>query len=80
MNRKIRLIWDFHGGDSQGTAEHHVRHLKQFMERENIDCHRFFVDSADDLHNMACMTVNEKDVVILRDSLKPNRALVVEDN
>ncbi len=78
MNRKIRLIWDFHGGDSQGTAEHHVRHLNQFMEREKIEIIRSFVDSADVFHHMACLTVNEKDVIVLRDALKPNRALVVE--
>jgi hypothetical protein len=37
MNRKIRLIWDFHGADSKGTAEHHVKHLEQFMEREKLE-------------------------------------------
>ncbi|MEO9531819.1 MAG: hypothetical protein ABJG68_13645 [Crocinitomicaceae bacterium] len=78
MNRKIKLIWDFHGGDAQGTAEHHLRHLKQFMEREKLEMVRTSVQSANDLHSMACLTVNEKDVRILRDTLKPNRAFVVE--
>jgi hypothetical protein len=78
MNRKIRLIWDFHGTDSKGTAEHHVKHLIQFMEREELETLRTAVMSANEGHHMACLTVNEKDVRILRDTLKPNRALIVE--
>ena len=78
INRKIRLIWDFHGGDAQGTAEHHLKHIVQFMEREKLETLRTSVQSANEEHFMACLTVNEKDVIILRDTLKPNRALVVE--
>lgn len=78
MNRKIRLIWDFNGVDSEGTAEHHVKHLIQFMEREELECLRTAVFSANDMHHMACMTVCEKDVKIIRDTLKPHRAFVVE--
>lgn len=78
MNRKIRLVWDFHGADSKGTAEHHVKHLVQFMDREQLETLRTFVDSANEDHHMACLTVNEKDVIILRDALKPHRAFIVE--
>jgi hypothetical protein len=78
MNRKIRLIWDFHGADSKGTAEHHVKHLEQFMEREKLEMLRTAVFSNADIHHMACMTVNEKDVRVIRDTLKPHRAVVVE--
>jgi hypothetical protein len=78
MNRKIRLIWDFHGADSKGTAEHHVKHLEQFMEREKLEMLRTAVYSNADIHHMACMTVNEKDVRGIRDTLKPHRAVVVE--
>jgi hypothetical protein len=78
MNRKIRLIWDFHGQDSKGTAEHHVIHLKEFMERENFELLRTAVLSNADIHHMACMTVQEKDIPVLRDALKPHRAVVVE--
>jgi hypothetical protein len=48
------------------------------MEREKLEALKTAVQSADDFHHMACLTVNEKDVTVLRDSLKPNRAFVVE--
>ena len=76
MNREITLIWDFHGGDAQGTADHHVKHLQEFMEREKIEFIGTFTQSNADLHCMACLTVHEKDVITLRDALKPNRAVV----
>lgn len=79
MNREITLIWDFHGGDAQETAKHHVRHLEQFMARENYEMIRGFTQSNADTHCMACMTVWEKDVFTLRDALKPHRAVVVDE-
>lgn len=78
MNRKIRLIWDFHGGDSKGTAEHHVRHLLEFMKREKLEVLRTAVYSNADFHHMATLTINEKDVRLIRDTLKPHRAVIVE--
>jgi hypothetical protein len=79
MNREITLIWDFHGGDAQKTAEHHVVHLEEFMSHEKFDMVRAFTQSNADEHCMACLTVMEVDVFTLRDALKPHRALVVDE-
>ena len=76
MNREITLIWDFHGGDSEGMAVHHVKHLEQFMEKENIHLIRTFTQSNAEFHCMACMSIKEEDVTIVRDALKPHRAVV----
>ena len=78
MPRKIKLVWDFYGGDSKGTAEHHVRHLKEFMQRESLAFTDTSVESTIDMHHMATMTVNESDLIVIRDVLKPNRAFIVE--
>ena len=32
MSRQIKLIWDFRGAAAEKTAEHHVIHLKQYIE------------------------------------------------
>jgi len=76
MNRKIKLVWDFYGGDAEGTAKHHVIHLEQFMEREKLSYIKTGIESNEDFHCLAFITVNEKDVVVLRDSLRPNRAFI----
>jgi hypothetical protein len=76
--RKIKLVWDFYGPDSKGTAEHHVRHLKQFMNVESKSYFETGVDGTLDFHFLAFLVVTEADVVFLRDKLKPHRAFVVE--
>ena len=37
MSRQIKLIWDFRGATAEKTAEHHVIHLKQYIESEKLD-------------------------------------------
>lgn len=77
MDRKIKLIWDFYGMDSLKTAEHHLRHLKEFMENKSMELLNSGTGSNADQHALAFITVAEKDVRVLRDALKPNRAFVV---
>lgn len=79
MSREITLIWDFHGGDAKGMAEHHVRHLNEFMTREGLESIRSFTQSNADFHFMACLSVHEKDVFVVRDALKPHRAVVASN-
>ncbi len=76
MNRKIRLVWDFYGETSDGTAKHHVIHLEEFMLRESLTYFNQGTSSNQELHTQAFITIEEKDVKILRDALKPNRAFV----
>ena len=66
MNREITLIWDFHGGDAEKTAEHHVKHLEEFMTREKFELIRAFTQSNGNEHCMAAMTVHEKDCVYFK--------------
>jgi hypothetical protein len=80
MNREITLIWDFHGVDSKETAEHHVKHLEEFMAKEKFDMIRAFTQSNAKEHCMACLTVMEVDVFTIRDVLKPERALMIDDS
>lgn len=76
MNRKIRLIWDFYGDTAEGTAKHHVVHLEEFMERSKLPFYNQGISTEGELHALAYITVDEKDIIPLRDALKPNRAFV----
>lgn len=76
MNRKIRLVWDFYGDLAEGTAKHHLIHLEEFMKRETLAFYNQGISTEAELHALAFITVDEKDVIPLRDTLKPNRAFV----
>jgi len=79
MNRQIKIIWDFFGKDAEGTAKHHLRHLLEFLTKNNISLIASGIGSEADFHFLAYLTVNESDVKLLRDALKPHRAFVVAE-
>ena len=79
MGQKIKLIWDMHGPHAKGTAEHHAVHLGEYVEKNSIDQFGFGADMLSDTHAIAFLAVDEKDMIIVRDALKPQRAEVFED-
>ena len=79
MNRKIKLIWEFSGPDAEQTAKHHKIHLEEFDVREKLE---FSISGTAYLNHvtwLAYLIVLEKDVIVIRDALKPERAEIFED-
>ena len=73
MNKKIKLLWDFRGADALETAKHHTIHLKEFTSIENLP---FIEIGVTELNPMLCaafIVVNESDMKVYRDALKPHR-------
>ena len=73
MSKKLKLIWDFMGEDAQGTAKHHCIHLKEFAENEELSYLEVNHTVLSDMHCIAFVTVDEQDMPIFRDALKPHR-------
>lgn len=79
MNRKIKLIWDFRGPAAARTAEHHEKHLKEYIAIEALELRLTGHQQINDMHSLAYMVVNESQMVSLRDALKPHRGEVYEE-
>ena len=73
MNRKIKLLWDFRGPDAKETAKHHTIHLKEFAIIEKLNFHEIDIHEKNPMLCSAFITVDEKDMKIYRDALKPER-------
>lgn len=73
MSRKIKLLWDFRGPDALETAKHHTLHLKEFSTLENLNYHQIDIQEKNPMLVAAFITVDEKDMKIFRDALKPQR-------
>lgn len=71
--KQLKLIWDFHGPDAQKTAEHHEIHLKEFIQNQKLPLDITGVEQISDLHSTAFLVVHEKDMIPVRDALKPHR-------
>lgn len=73
MNRKIKMIWDFRGSVSVQTAKHHCIHLKEYATIEKLNFYEINSIEISDMHSIAFITVDEIDMKIFRDALKPHR-------
>ena len=78
MDRKIKLLWDFRGEDAKETAKHHTIHLREFANLEDLDFHEIAILEANPMFCSAFIIVDEKDMKIYRDALKPHRGQTAE--
>ena len=70
---KIKLIWDFRGPDGLRTAEHHCIHLKEYAAIENLTHFGITSNQISEVHSIASIVVERKDMISVRDALKPHR-------
>ena len=73
----MKLIWDFYGNDAVETAKHHAIHLKEFGEKNKINMHACDIEEQEQSAT-AFMIIDEKDMIAIRDSLRPKRGQWVD--
>ena len=78
MSRKLKLIWDFRGPDSLKIAEHHCIHLKEFAAIEKLHFYEVDFTILSEMNTIAFIIVDEVDMKIYRDALKPHRGQVAD--
>ena len=71
--RKIKLIWDFRGPAAAKTAEHHEKHLKEYIAIEKLPLDITGFQTLNELHAIAFMVVTDDFMIGVRDALKPHR-------
>lgn len=76
MSRKIKLIWDFRGPVASKTAEHHEKHLIEYIAIEKLPLNITGFEIINDMHATAFMVVEESNMIVVRDALKPHRGEV----
>lgn len=78
LMRKLKLIWDFRGPAAKKTAEHHLIHLKEYIEIEKLDIEITGIETLSDMHSLAFLVVEESKMKPIRDALKPHRGQVYQ--
>ena len=76
MSRKIKLIWDFRGESAAKIAEHHEKHLKEYIEIKKLEEKITGFEVISELYAIAFMVVKEENMIQVRDALKPHRGEV----
>ncbi len=75
----IKFIWDFRGPDAQKIAEHHCIHLKEYIQKEQLSLQIVGHELVNEHHCIAFMVVEESQMKIHRDALKPHRGQVYQE-
>lgn len=73
LDKKIKLIWDFRGPAAEKTAEHHEKHLKEYIVTEELKFNITGVSHINEMHSIAYLIVAEFEMIAVRDMLKPHR-------
>ncbi|TCK66634.1 hypothetical protein DFQ05_1905 [Winogradskyella wandonensis] len=76
--RRLKLIWDFRGPAGKKTAEHHLTHLKEYIELEKLDVIITGTEELNDMHSIAYLVVDEDKMKPIRDALRPHRGQVYQ--
>ena len=70
--RKLKLIWEFRGGDAEGTAKHHAIHLEEFAKKEALLFEAGY-EVVDEFLTIAFLIIEEDKMIMVRDALRPQR-------
>ena len=57
MQDLIKLIWDFRGPDSEITAQHHEKHLREFVAARNLSPGITGTEIINDTYSLASIVV-----------------------
>lgn len=79
LDKKIKLIWDFRGPTAAKTAEHHTKHLKEYIFSEELKIDITGVSHINEMHSIAFLVVEELEMIKVRDMLKPHRGEIYND-
>ena len=74
----IKLIWDFYGPNAEKTAEHHEKHLKEYIASEKLNIPNTGFETISEMQSIAYMVVTQDQMKPIRDTLKPHRGVYVE--
>lgn len=79
MTERVKLIWDFRGPNAEHIAVHHAKHLSEFAEAENLQNTILGQEEIGPMHHTAFFVVEKHLMNTLRETLKPTRGQLYEE-
>lgn len=79
MVERVKLIWDFRGPNAQHIAIHHAKHLAEFASTENLQHSFSGNEEITPMHHTAFLVTEKTLMNTLRETLKPSRGQLYND-
>jgi len=70
---RVKLIWEFRGGDAVEIAKHHAKHLEEFADQKSISGSESGVETGSKYFSIAFLIVDEKDSEEVINILRPHK-------
>ncbi len=70
---KIKLIWDLRSIDAKEVAEHHVKHVTEYIASKGLKNTTVFCEEIFPHYYMAYILTTKNNMIQIRDDLKPHR-------
>ncbi|MFT6746716.1 MAG: hypothetical protein ACJAZ2_001060 [Glaciecola sp.] len=74
---RIKLIWDFRNMEAEKIAEHHVKHLEEYIISEKINDTTAHCEMITPNYWIAFLKTDKTNMIELRDALKPHRGEMI---
>ena len=72
-DEKIKLIWDLRSIDAKEVAEHHVKHITEYIESKGLKNTTAACEEIFQHYYVAYIITTKNHMIQIRDDLKPNR-------
>ena len=76
----IRMIWDFYGPEGNGTAQHFLRHLSEFLSERNIPFTALEVETVSPVHSATFVDLDHAHLEEVGGALRPHRVYEVSED
>lgn len=79
MIERVKFIWDFRGPNAKHIAVHHAKHLSEFAVAENLKNTIVGDEEMGAMHHTAFLVVEKHLMATLRETLKPTRGQLYDE-
>lgn len=76
---RVKLIWDFRGPNAGPIAQHHAKHLSEFINMERLLDSKSASEEINEMHHIAYLVISKERMQEMRERLKPNRGQLYKD-
>ncbi|MCG2419426.1 hypothetical protein K8089_10355 [Aequorivita sp. F47161] len=79
MSERVKLIWDFRGPNAQHIAQHHAKHLNEYVETKNLQNSFTGYEEISPMFHIAFLVAEKSQMNSLRETLKPTRGQLYDE-
>ena len=79
MENKIKLVWRFSGINALQIADHHLVHINEYSEKENLKIINSGTQEISEFSSISFIIISKDILNKIKNDLKPHNSFIVKD-